>query len=127
MYSEYLGIVFAFVKAFLVGGGICMIAQIVINFTDLTAGKILVAFMLSGVVLQGLGIYQYLVDFAGAGATTPLTGFGYLISKGVREAVNEKGLLGALTGGLTAAAGGTAAALCFGYLAALTFKSRPRG
>ena len=72
-------------------------------------------------------MYKPLVDFAGAGATTPLTGFGYLISKGVREAVNEKGLLGALTGGLTAAAGGTAAALCFGYLAALTFKSRPRG
>jgi stage V sporulation protein AE len=127
MYEPYLQILWGFLKAFVVGGGICMVAQIVINFTDLTAGKILVTFMLVGVVLQGLGLYQYLVDFAGAGATTPLTGFGFLISKGVRETVDEKGLLGALTGPLTAAAGGTAAALCFGYLAALVFKSKPRG
>ena len=81
MYQEYLEILWGFAKAFLVGGGICMIAQVVINFTDLTAGKILVLFMLTGVVLQGLGVYQYLVDFAGAGATVPISGFGYLLAK----------------------------------------------
>ena len=116
-----------FVWAFLIGGAWCVIAQILLDKTKLTPARILVGYVVLGVFLGAVGVYKPLVDFAGAGATTPLTGFGYLISKGVREAVNEKGLLGALTGGLTAAAGGTAAALCFGYLAALTFKSKPRG
>ena len=127
MFEQYVEIFFGFLKAFAVGGLICMIAQIVINFTDLTAGKILVIFMLCGVALQGLGLYQYLVDFAGAGATVPLTGFGYLISEGVREAVDKQGLIGALTGGLTAAAGGISAALVFGYLAAVLFRGKRRG
>ncbi len=116
-----------FVWAFVIGGAWCVLAQILLDKTKLTPARILVGYVVLGVFHGAVGVYKPLVDFAGAGATTPLTGFGYLISKGVREAVNEKGLLGALTGGLTAAAGGTAAALCFGYLAALTFKSRPRG
>ena len=102
-------------------------AQILLDRTKLTPARILVGFVVLGVLLGAVGLYQPLVDFAGAGATTPLTGFGFNISKGVREAVDEKGLLGALTGGLTAAAGGTAAALCFGFLAALLFKSKPKG
>ena len=116
-----------FVWAFLIGGAWCVLAQILLDKTKLTPARILVGYVVLGVLLGAIGVYRPLVDFAGAGATTPLTGFGYLISKGVREAVDEKGLLGALTGGLTAAAGGTAAALCFGYLAAWVFKSRPRG
>lgn len=116
-----------FLWAFLVGGAWCVLAQVLLDKTKLTPARILVGYVVLGVLLGAVGIYGPLADFAGAGATTPLTGFGYLISKGVREAVNEKGLLGALTGGLTAAAGGTAAALCFGYLAALVFKSKPRG
>ena len=103
-----------------------MIAQILIDRTALTPARILVGYVVAGVILGGIGLYKPLVDFAGAGATTPLTGFGYLISEGVRKAVDEKGLLGALTGGLSAAAGGTAAALCFGFLAALIFKSKPK-
>lgn len=115
-----------YVRAFLVGGVLCVIAQILIDKTKLTPARILVVYVVAGVILGGVGLYKPLVDFAGTGATTPLTGFGYLISKGVREAVDEKGLLGALTGGLTAAAGGIAAALCFGYLACLFFKGKPK-
>ena len=115
-----------FVWAFIVGGLFCVVAQILIDRTKLTPARILVIYVVAGVVLGAVGLYEPLAEFAGAGATTPLTGFGYLISKGVREAVNEKGLLGALTGGLTAAAGGTAAAICFGYLAALIFKGGPK-
>lgn len=115
-----------YVWAFLVGGGFCVIAQILIDRTKLTPARILVAYVVVGVLLGGLGWYRPLVELAGAGATTPLTGFGYLISEGVRKAVDERGLLGALTGGLTAAAGGTAAALCFGYLAALIFHGKPK-
>lgn len=115
-----------YVWAFVVGGLFCVIAQILIDRTTLTPARILVGYVVAGVVLGGIGLYKPLVDFAGAGATTPLTGFGYLISEGVRKAVDEKGLLGALTGGLSAAAGGTAAALCFGFLAALIFKSKPK-
>lgn len=115
-----------YLKAFLVGGLLCVIAQILIDRTKLTPARILVIYVVAGVVLGGVGLYKPLVDFAGAGATTPLTGFGYLISKGVREAVDEKGLLGALTGGLTSAAGGIAAALVFGYLACLIFKGKPK-
>lgn len=112
--------------AFAVGGFFCVIAQILIDKTKLTPARILVGYVVVGVILGAIGIYEPLVRLAGAGASTPLTGFGYLISKGVKEAVDEKGLLGALTGGMTAAAGGTAAAICFGFLASLVFKSKTK-
>ena len=115
-----------YLKAFLVGGAFCLIGQILIDKTKLTPARILVLYVVAGVILGGLGIYEPLVELAGNGAATPLTGFGYLIAKGVREAVEEKGLLGALTGGLSASAGGIAAALVFGYLAALIFKGNPK-
>ena len=125
MFDKYLEMGFMFLKAFAVGGIICTIAQIVINFTDLTAGKILVLFMLSGVVLQGLGLYQYLVDFAGAGATVPISGFGYLLANGgIRGA--EKGIYGAFTGALTAASAGISAAVIFSFLTALIFRARTK-
>ena len=114
------------IKAFAVGGLFCVIAQILIDKTMLTPARILVLYVSVGVVLTAIGIYEPLVDFAGAGAAVPLTGFGYLISEGVRKAVDEKGLLGALTGSLTAAAGGTAAALVFGLIAALCVRSKPK-
>ena len=112
--------------AFLVGGGLCVIAQILIDRTSLTPARILVLYVVMGVILGALGWYRPLVDLAGAGATTPLTGFGFLISQGVKKAVDEKGLLGALTGSLTASAGGIAAALVFGYLACLLSKGKPK-
>ncbi len=112
--------------AFTVGGVLCVIAQILIDKTKLTPARILVLYVVLGVFLGGIGLYLPLVELAGAGAKTPLTGFGFLISEGVKKAVEENGLLGALTGSLSAAAGGTAAALCFGFLAALIFKNRPR-
>ena len=115
-----------YIWAFAVGGGLCVIAQILIDKTRMTPARILVTYVVAGVFLGAVGLYKPFAEFAGAGATTPLTGFGYLIAKGVREAVLEKGLVGALTGGLTAAAGGTAAALCFGFLAALIFKGKPK-
>ena len=115
-----------YLRAFLVGGIFCVIAQILIDRTKLTPARILVTYVVAGVVLGGMGIYQPLVDFAGAGATVPLTGFGYLISKGVKEAVGKEGLLGALTGGLRAASGGIAAALVFGYLACLISTGTPK-
>ena len=121
-----MDMIMQYVWAGVVGGALCVIAQILIDKTKLTPARILVFYVVAGTVLGTLGIYEYLVDFAGAGATTPIIGFGYLISKGVRTAVEEEGLLGALTGGLRAAAGGTAAALVFGYLAALLSKSRPK-
>lgn len=116
-----------YVWAFVVGGAFCVIAQILIDKTKLTPARILVLYVVVGVALGGIGVYQPLTELAGNGATTPLTGFGYLVAKGVREAVDEKGLLGALTGGLSAAAGGTAAALVFGYLMALIFRGKPKG
>lgn len=125
MFEQYLEIFFAFAKAFAVGGLICMIAQIVINFTDLTAGKILVIFMLTGVVLQGLGVYQYLVDFAGAGATVPISGFGYLLANGAIKGA-EKGIFGAFTGALSAASAGVSAAVIFSFLMAMLFRSRTK-
>ena len=120
-----LEIFWGFAKAFAVGGLICMIAQIVINFTDLTAGRILVMFMLIGVGLQGLGLYQYLVDFAGAGATVPISGFGYLLANGAIKGA-QKGLFGAFTGALTAASAGISAAVIFSFLMALIFKSKSK-
>ena len=125
MYEEYLEILWDFVKVFAVGGGICMIAQIVINFTDLTAGKILVLFMLTGVVLQGLGVYQYLVDFAGAGATVPISGFGYLLANGAIRGA-EKGFFGAVTGALSAASAGVSAAVIFSFIMAMIFQSKSK-
>ena len=115
------------VRAFIVGGAFCVIAQILIDKTKLTPARILVFFVVSGVILGALGIYKPIVDFAGAGATVPLTGFGYVISEGVKRAVDEQGILGALTGGLTAASGGIAAALVFGYLSAVFFRGKRRG
>ena len=125
MYEEYLEILWDFVKAFAVGGGICLIAQIVINYTDLTAGKILVIFMLAGVALQGLGLYQYLVDFAGAGATVPISGFGYLLANGAIKGA-QKGFFGAITGALAAASAGISAAVIFSFLMAMLFKSKSK-
>ena len=116
-----------FIWAFVIGGLFCLIAQILIDKTKLTPARILVFYVVAGVILGAIGVYKQIVDMAGAGATVPLTGFGYLISEGVREAVDEKGLLGALTGGMTAAAGGITAALVFGYLAAVLFKGKRRG
>ena len=112
--------------AFLVGGLFCVVAQILIDKTKLTPARILVGYVVAGVILGAIGIYKPLTELAGAGATTPLTGFGYLISKGVREAVDKQGILGALTGGFTAAAGGTAAAIILGFLASVFFKSKTK-
>lgn len=115
-----------YARAFLCGGILCLIGQILIDKTSLTPAKILVIYVVSGVVLGGLGLYKYVVEFGGAGATVPLTGFGYLLAKGVEKAVQEQGLLGALTGGVTAAAGGITAAIFFGYLVALIFKPKSK-
>lgn len=122
-----MDILLQFIRAFIVGGILCIIAQILIDKTKLTPARILVSYVVVGVFLGAMGLYKPLVEFAGAGATVPLTGFGYLISEGVRSAVDEKGPLGALTGGLGAASGGIAAALIFGYVSAILFKGRRRG
>ena len=111
-------------KCFVVGGIICIIGQILIDKTQLTPARILVIFVTTGAILGGLGIYQYLVDFAGAGATVPLTGFGYNLAKGAIEEVKNIGFVGAFTGGVKAAAGGIAAAIFFGYLASLISKPK---
>lgn len=115
-----------YIRAFLVGGGLCAIAQILIDRTRLTPARILVGYVVGGVILGAIGVYKYIADFGGAGATVPLLGFGNLISDGVKKAVDERGLLGALTGSLTAAAGGTAAALVFGLVAAICVRSKPK-
>ena len=115
-----------YLKAFLVGGGICLLAQLLIDYTKLTPAKILVSFVVLGVILGGLGIYQPLVDFAGAGASVPLLGFGNTLAKGVREAVQEDGFLGILTGGLKATAGGITVAITAGLLASLVFKPKDK-
>ena len=125
MGQEILMIALAYLKAFAVGGGICLIAQIVINFTDLTAGKILVYFMLAGVVLTAIGIYQPLVEFAGAGATVPISGFGYLLANGAMKGA-EKGFFYAITGSLSAASAGVTAAVVFAFIMSLIFKSRTK-
>ena len=115
-----------YVKAFCVGGILCIIAQILIDKTKLNPARILVSYVVVGVSLTAIGIYSPLVEFAGCGATTPLTGFGYALAKGTEKAVNEMGLLGALTGGLSGTAGGITAAMIFGLLAALVFKGKPK-
>ena len=114
-------------KAFVVGGLICLVGQILIDKTKLTPARILVLFVTLGVVLTAVGLYGPLVDFAGAGATVPLTGFGYTMAKGVVKAIQEQGILGILTGGVTAAAAGIAAAVFFGYLASLISKPSDKG
>lgn len=111
-------------KCFIIGGIICIIGQILIDKTKLTPARILVIFVTTGAVLGGLGIYQHIVNFAGAGATVPLTGFGYNLAKGAIEGVQQFGLVGAFTGGVKAAAGGIAAAVFFGYLASLISKPK---
>ena len=115
-----------FIKTFVVGGLLCLIGQILIDKTNWSPGKILVTYVVAGVILSAFGVYERLVDFAGAGATVPLTGFGHALAKGVREAVESKGLIGALTGGLTATAGGITAAVVFGYIAALVTPPKDR-
>lgn len=109
-------------KAFFVGGAFCLIGQIFVDLTKLTPARILVGYVVSGVILTAVGLYDYLVDFAGAGATVPLTGFGYSLAKGVEQAVIDYGLIGALSGGLTATAAGITAAIFFGILGALVSK-----
>ena len=115
-----------YIKAFLAGGLLCALGQILIDKTSLTPAKILVSYVVAGVVLGAVGIYKPFAEWAGAGATVPLTGFGNTLAKGVKKAVEEKGLLGAFTGGFTATAGGICAAVFFGYLAALLFKPREK-
>ena len=111
---------------FLCGGLLCLIGQVLIDLTKLTPARILTGCVVAGVILQALGLYQPLVDWGGAGATVPLTGFGYSLAKGVAKAVGEKGLLGVITGGLTATAGGIAAAVVFGLLMAVLFKPKEK-
>ena len=119
-----MGNILPYLRAFLVGGVLCVIAQILIDSTKLTPARILVIYVVAGVILGAVGVYGPLVKFAGAGASTPLSGFGNLIAEGVRRAVKEKGLLGALTGPLSAAAAGTSAALVAGFIGALFFKGK---
>lgn len=119
VFSEYL-------KAFIVGGIFCVIAQILIDKTRLTPARILVSYVIAGVILNAIGIYEPLIKFAGCGATVPLTGFGNLLANGTKHAVTESGLIGALTGGISAASGGITAALTFGFLTAVIFKSKPK-
>ena len=113
-------------KAFLVGGALCMVGQVLVDRTRLTPARILSGYVVAGVVLSALGLYQPLVDFAGAGAAVPLTGFGHLLAKGVREAVHRGGFLGALTGGLTASAAGVTAAVFFALLCAILFRAKAK-
>lgn len=115
-----------YLHAFLCGGVLCAIGQLLIDKTQLTPARILTGYVVAGVLLQAIGIYQAVVDWGGAGATVPLTGFGYSLAKGTAKAVEEQGLLGALTGGLTATAGGIAAAVIFGVLMAILFKPKEK-
>lgn len=113
-------------KAFLVGGAICAIGQVVINLTHLTNGKILVIFLIAGAILQGFGLYEKLIEFAGAGASIPISGFGCALVKGATEAIKEEGLLGAITGGISATAMGLTVAIVSAYVMALIFKPRTK-
>lgn len=115
-----------YLKVFLVGGLICLIGQILIDKTNLTPAKILVMYVTGGVILTAIGIYEPIQKFGGAGATVPLTGFGYSLAKGTMKAVKQKGLIGAFTGGITATAGGVGAAILFGYLNAIIFSSKTK-
>ncbi len=115
-----------FLRAYITGGIICIIGQILIDKTKLTSARILVLFVVIGCVLSGLGIYEHIVDFGGAGATVPLTGFGYLLSEGVIEEVDKNGFLGVFTGGLKACAGGISVAVLFALIAAIIFKPKAK-
>ena len=115
-----------YLKAFLVGGFLCMIGQILIDKTSLTPAKILVSYVIAGVFLSGIGAYEYLIEFAGGGASVPLTGFGHIMAKGVREAVDELGFLGVLIGGLKASAGGITAAIIAGLFSSILFKAKDK-
>ena len=115
-----------YVKAFLIGGIFCLIGQILIDKTKLTPARILVGYVVAGVVLSAVGLYQPITDFAGAGATVPLTGFGHLLAKGVKEAVTEKGFIGILIGGLNTTAGGISAAVIAGLIVSLIFKAKDK-
>ena len=115
-----------YVKAFLVGGGLCLIGQILIDKTKLTPARILVSYVVAGVILGAVGLYPKLIEFAGAGASVPLTGFGSLLAKGVKEAGTEDGCLGVFTGGLKAASGGITAAIVAGLTASFLFKARDK-
>ena len=121
-----MDIILKYLIVFAVGGATCIVAQILIDKTKLTPARILVCYVCSGVFLSAIGIYEPFAEFANAGATVPLLGFGHLIAKGVREAIGKSGLLGALTGGLTATAGGICAAIIFGFIASLIFSSKPK-
>ena len=116
-----------YIKAFLVGGLLCLVGQVLIDYTKLTPARILTIYVVAGVALSALGLYQPLTDWAGAGASVPLTGFGHALAKGIRQAVAEKGLLGVFTGGFTAAAAGLCAAVFFGLIVSLVFKPRDKG
>ncbi|MBQ8180888.1 MAG: stage V sporulation protein AE [Ruminococcus sp.] len=113
-------------RAFIVGGIICTVGQLLIDYTSLTPARILTGFVIAGVVLSAVGIYAPLVEFAGAGATVPLTGFGHTLAEGIRRNIAEDGFLGIFTGGLTAAAGGITAAMLFGLVASAVFPSRDK-
>jgi len=115
-----------YLKVFLIGGAFCALGQLLIDKTKLTPARILTLYVVAGVISGALGLYEPLAEFAEAGATVPLTGFGYLLARGVKEAVAEKGLLGAFTGGFTASAAGIAAAVVFGFLTALLFKPKEK-
>jgi stage V sporulation protein AE len=114
------------IKAFILGGAICVVGQLLIDLTKITSARILVLFVVLGCVLGGLGVYDKLVEWGGAGATVPLPGFGNLLAKGVKKAVDERGLIGVLTGGFTAMAGGVGAAVVLGYIAALLFNPKEK-
>lgn len=122
-----MDMIFTYMKAFAVGGVLCAIGQILIDKTKLTPARILSSYVVAGVILSALGAYQPLVDWAGAGASVPLTGFGHVLAEGVRKAVDEQGAIGILTGGLTAAAGGVAAAMFFALIFALITKPGDKG
>lgn len=116
-----------YVKAFAVGGLLCALGEVIILKTKLTPARVLVCYITAGVILSGLGVYGAVAEFAGAGATVPLTGFGHTLAQGAIRAVQESGVIGAFTGGVSAAAGGITAAVFFGFLAAVCFKPRPKG
>ncbi len=116
-----------YIKVFLVGGLLCLVGQILIDYTKLTPARILTIYVVAGVALSAIGLYQPLVDWAGAGASVPLTGFGHTLAKGIRQAVAEKGLLGVFTGGFSAAAAGLCAAVFFGLIVSLVFKPKDKG
>ena len=124
---EISSVLLQYARAFLIGGVLCIIAQILIDKTRLTPARILVSYVVTGVLLTAVGVYQPLVEFGGAGATVPLTGFGYALASGVKTAVEEKGFFGAITGGLTATSSGITAVMVLGLIAALIFRPKPKG